>query len=202
MKKVRGIAIALVLLIVSFFLVTFMSEGPKPHTFQFAPQYVNDNHDTIVNISAAAKAMLSDDYPYMICKNGDIKILDQSHNAADKALFDMSLYTPLEQFLTDNEFIYMIEKEKNGIWFYSESGENVLYSETDPENVQPPADYMELDWSRVIDGDEITLISDNRGKNGTLHKGMYYRVDMQYMGDHLFIYYLTSKYPWYSYLIG
>ena len=80
---------------------------------------------------------------------------------------------------------------------------DILRSDESPENVANPywragVDNESMNWKRTVEGNEIHFIADHRKDKESYHRGMYYRIDMRYAGNGIYIYEEQEKYPWYS----
>ena len=116
---------------------------------------------------------------------------------------DEESYGDLVRSLSDNK-IAEIYRWDSDIKMLTAEGK-ILKSDASPDEVENPFDYSRdkeelaaLNWEKTVDGDHITFIADHRLESKSHWKGMYYRVDMEYVGNGFYVYEIQEKSPLYS----
>lgn len=200
-QKKKGKVIIATMIIASSLL--FTGCVPKPYNLQSVSEYASNNREALETISIEAKNVLNDNEA-IVYEDGVFTLSSYSEDRYQPISQKGNKYDKLTSFLENSDDIYSIERNIDTVIFHLSSGDTIIITdlELDTIDMSQIDSSLDLTWEKSVENKQLTFTSDHRKDKESYYKGMYYRVDMEYLGKGLYVYHLTTDYPWYSKLIG
>lgn len=165
--------------------------------------YFESHKSNLKEIASAAKKNLSEERPYIGYDYDEFVLYSKEQDGPVTLNEKDKIFGTLIQLLKKEERCIGVEVQGDMVVILLDNNDFILFDDKATDKIQNPfQSSIKGPWEKKVANNQVTFISDHRKEKETEWRGMYYQVDVKIVEEGVFACHLTTRYPWYSNLIG